>query len=485
MEATEGEEALMGSKEPPAILPTSALAAGLDAFAAVRAAQIAGVAERRATFELSLDAPDGWGFLLLAGVEPLLDALERYRAKPDELQWLESTGAIDTATRKRLADARFACDVDAAPEGTVVFHGETVLTVEGPFWQAQLVGALAASGVAQPTLVATKFARATMAARPAEVIESGSSAIYRLGGSPTLARAAFIGGAAATTFALAGKRYGIPVHALEPAPFAAATHDDARAKSAWLEAAGSGAVLRVADRAAIEPAVVAARTIERSTSWEDAHVVIAVSGDDRVELAREVLAAFATEDLAEPMIVAAGDLDERDILDLVRERAPLRGYVLSPHVAGDPARLARYELVAIEENGSWTPRTRRAGSIAASPEPGRKVVLRYFDAEGHPFADVAHLTNERLLRAKDGRFLDRATGYARALAGTAASSPLHSGVMRAGKRVAAPEPSRVVRERAQRNVAALADRYKRLTRPARYPVGMTARLAELKAQLLE
>src|SRR5579883_3040914 len=128
---------------PPPPLLTSILSLGVEAFATVRRAIAEDIADARAAFELTLHPAEHHGFMVLAGVEPLVDVLERLRARVEELDWLESVGAIDGPTRRRLAESRFMCDVDAVAEGSVVFGGEAVLVVEGPYWQAQLVGGLA------------------------------------------------------------------------------------------------------------------------------------------------------------------------------------------------------------------------------------------------------------------------------------------------------------------------------------------------------
>ena len=478
----------MPSAAPPPILPISALSVGLDAFVAVRAAVAAGIADSRATFEYSLGAPsDHHGFLVFAGLDPLLDALERFKTKSDELAWLESKGALDAPTRKRLAENRFACDVDAAPEGSIVFPNETNLTVEGPFWQAQLVHGLVIGALAQATLVATTMARLSLAGSGAELIESGTASMYRLGGCPTLARAAFIGGASATTCAIAGKRYGVPVRAMQPAALDLAGAGRAHAMLAWMQAMPRGAILRIDGREALGSAIAAIHDRQREAhgaTWEDAPVALEIIDADP-DLARQALAAFASANLPEPFLFASGGIDERAIIELRRERAPFGAFAVGDLALPSVAPLARYELVAIEEEGVWEPRMRVGTSAATSCDPARKMVLRFLGADGALIADVAHLANERMMRAKDGRFIDRASGFTRRLAGATSSAPLLANVMRAGKRVASPEPISATRERAQRGLGALASRHKRLVSPVRYPVGMTTALAALKAQLLE
>jgi nicotinate phosphoribosyltransferase len=398
---------------PPIPLITSVLGLGVDAFSTVRAAISLGIADARAAFELTLHPGEHHGFMVLAGIEPLVDSLERLRSRVDELDWLESVGAIDEPARRRLSEARFMCDVDAVPEGSIVFGGEAVLVVEGPYWQAQLVGGLAQAALTDATLVATRFARLSLASRGGvELVEHGSATAHRLGGAPLLARAAYIGGASATTSALAGRRYGIPVNEM------------------------NGAAERIA------------------------------------------LALGTTR------ILPQSELDERAALEL-REMDgwPEPAAVAAEGLAGGASR-ASYDLASIENDGTWSPRMRVGADAGSSSDPGRKLLVRYFDREGSPIADIAHSMNERILRASGGRYVDRVTMLPGKLAG-ASSQPLRTTIMRAGKRASPPEAPPVLRERALRSLVKLGEAHKRLAHPARYPIGVTPQLAALKAELLE
>jgi nicotinate phosphoribosyltransferase len=478
-----------GSVPPPPPLVTSALALGLEAFVAVRAAIGAGVADARASFELTIGphAPDS-GFAVLAGVEPLIDALERLRIKVDELDWLDSVGAIDGPTRRRLADLRFACDMDAAPEGSVVFPGEAVVVLEGPFWQAQLVGGLALAAVTVATGVATRFARLSLASGGAEIVEDGSAMAQRLGGTPLLARAAYVGGAGATTNALAGRRYGIPVTAVQPVRFDLAAGDADRAARAWLAAAPDGCVLRVEPtnaRAVLPRLARAVRDRARSAGarWDPSRVALELAAGDRLGLAREAARAFAEEGLASPPLLVSGDVDERMLLELRAEGAPVQAFAVDAGAVPNVQPRAYYDLVAIEEAGAWSPRLRLGPDVASSGDPGRKLLVRYTDAGGHPVADIAHSTNERFVRAQGGRFIDRLTGLDTKLSATA-SAPLRGAAMRAGKRATPVEPAAALRDRAKAAVQALGEEHRRIASPARYRVGVSPQLAALKAELL-
>jgi nicotinate phosphoribosyltransferase len=473
---------------PPAYIPTTALAIDVESFVTIRASIKAGTADARAAFECSLGMPfDHAGFMIFAGLEPLLESLERFKPKADDLAWLHSVGAIDGATRERLASMRFSCDVEAAPEGSVIFPGEPVLAVEGPFWQAQMMSSLILSALSEPTLVATKTMRCVLAAEGGEIVEASATTAHRLGGNPLLARAAFLGGADATTCTLAGRRFGIPLRATQPLRAVLASASETSAYEAWMDAAPDLAVLRVDAKDALAGGarvISAIKKRPKKSTWHALQVAVELGSGDRAELATELTRAFVASGVRAPVVAASGDLDEWRIAELRRRQAPLTSFILGPHTLQLPVRPALYELVAIEEDGDWSPRIRLGSTLAGSSDPGRKVLMRYFDSESRPLGDLAHATNERLHGARDLKIIDRSTGFATRLPAAATSAPVLTKVMRAGKRLARPESVFETRERARKAVGALFDRYLRLTSPRHYPVGTTQALATLKADLI-
>jgi nicotinate phosphoribosyltransferase len=103
------------------------------------------------------------------------------------------------------------CDVDAVPEGTLVFPHEPLVRVTGPLLQAQLVETALLNIINFQTLIATKAARVCLAAGGDPVVEFGLRRAQGIDGGLSAARAAYIGGVVATSNVLAGKEFGIPV----------------------------------------------------------------------------------------------------------------------------------------------------------------------------------------------------------------------------------------------------------------------------------
>ena len=105
----------------------------------------------------------------------------------------------------------FSCDVDAIPEGTIVFPHEPLVQIRGPIIQGQILETILLNLINFQTLIATKAARICIATRGEPVLEFGLRRAQGIDGALTASRAAYVGGCAATSNVLAGKLFGIPV----------------------------------------------------------------------------------------------------------------------------------------------------------------------------------------------------------------------------------------------------------------------------------
>src|SRR3954470_5220292 len=137
-----------------------------------------GMAEKRATFELFVRRlPPGRSYLVFAGLEQAVGDLLRLAFSEDQARYLKTLPAfahVDPAWFEALPYLRFAGDLWAIPEGTVVFPGETLLRIEAPLAQAQWVETFLIASLNYPTLVASKAARIVEAAAGRPLYDFGT-----------------------------------------------------------------------------------------------------------------------------------------------------------------------------------------------------------------------------------------------------------------------------------------------------------------------
>ncbi|HOT63494.1 MAG TPA: nicotinate phosphoribosyltransferase, partial [Treponemataceae bacterium] len=155
--------------------------------------------------------PFNGGYSVFAGLDPLIDTIESFRFSGEDLAYLEGLGVFERGFLDWLADFRFAGDLWAMDEGTIVFPNEPLLRVHANVVEAAVVEGLILNTINFQSLIATKTARVWLAANKGPVMEFGLRRAQGADGAMSASRAAYLGGAAGTSNALAGKRYGIPV----------------------------------------------------------------------------------------------------------------------------------------------------------------------------------------------------------------------------------------------------------------------------------
>src|SRR6266436_3491520 len=152
------------------------------------------------------------GFLVTAGIERLLEALEEFRFEPPMIDYLDSLKLFAADFLEFLGKLRFTGDVVAMPEGTIFFAEEPVLEVHAPLIEAQILETLIMNQIGVASLIASKAARSVMAARGRRLIDFGMRRSDGLDAALVAARASYLAGFIGTSNVLAGRRYGIPLY---------------------------------------------------------------------------------------------------------------------------------------------------------------------------------------------------------------------------------------------------------------------------------
>src|SRR5438309_8620256 len=157
------------------------------------------------------------GYTIAAGLEEAVRYVESLRFQDDDLNFLATVTGNDNRPLfpdeflRYLAQLRFMLDIDAVPEGTVVFPQEPMVRVVGPILQAQIIETALLNIINFQSLIATKAARIVYAAKGDPVVDFGLRRAQGVNGGRAASRAAYIGGCAGTSNVLAGADFKIPV----------------------------------------------------------------------------------------------------------------------------------------------------------------------------------------------------------------------------------------------------------------------------------
>ena len=404
-----------------------------------------------AVFELApRSLPHGWNFLIAAGLERVIEALQTLQFEDDDLVYLAGLPQFDERFIAYLRDFRFDGDLYAVPEGTVVFPHEPLVQVVAPLPQAQLIETLILNQISFATLIASKASRAVIAAGGKPVIEFGGRRAHGAEAAVEAARAAWIGGFDATSSVEAGRRYGIPVTGTMGHSFILAHDDETDAFRAFAQRyPGTTLLVDTYDTA------IGVERVAQLATTETAGRIGAIridSGDLEAE-SRRAHTRLDAAGLSDVRIIVSGGLDEHRVAALVAAGAPIDAYACGTAIVAPsdaPALDTAYKLVAYDG------RDRAKFSSGKRSLPARKQVWRETGDTGD-FVD--HVLRHDAPAPSDAR-------------------PLLRRILAEGQRTRdASDPLDIIRERARGGIAALPPRYRDLNQTHDSPIAISPDIA--------
>ncbi|MEW6517422.1 MAG: nicotinate phosphoribosyltransferase [candidate division FCPU426 bacterium] len=445
-----------------------------------------GLAERRVAFEYFFRTlPPHTGFVLSAGLDSFLSYLEHLRFSDADLAYLESLRFFDRATLDYLAAFKPDLEIHAVAEGTPVFPHEPVVRVVGPLPHAQLVEAFLLNALNYQSLIATKTARICLAAQGEPVMEFGLRRAQGPDGSLSGSRAAYIGGAVATSNVLAGRLFGIPVRGTHAHSWVMSFPGEKEAFEAFADSFPQGCVLLVDTYHPLKSGV--PNAIQVFKARPQVPPAIRLDSGDLAKLSKAAYRLFCQAGLPDVRIVGTNDLDEDLIADLKRQGAKINTWAVGTHLITSkdhPALDGVYKLVALEKDGQWLPRLKLSGNPEKTTDPGLKRPLRCYNSDRQPLGDILLAETEPMPAGSDLRSYDRRFLMPKQLAQVAFTEELLHPVFVQGRRVAPALPAADIRARAQTALAAFPEEYLRLRNPEIYWLGLSEMLAKTKQEAL-
>ncbi len=452
-----------------------------------------GMQDHEAVFHLYYrNNPFQGGYVIACGLETAIEYLKNLRFDGSDIEYLatltgnDGAALFDSGFLEYLRRMEFSCDIDAAPEGTVMFPFEPLVRVTGPIIQCQIVETALLNIINFQTLIATKAARVVTAAMGDPVLEFGLRRAQGIDGGISASRAAFIGGCDSTSNVVAGKIYGIPVKGTHAHSWIMCFDSELEAFDAYAGALPNNCIFLVDTYDTLQGVRHAVEAGKRLRDMGHEMVGIRLDSGDLAYLSIEARKILDEGGFPNAVIVASNDLDEEIITSLKVQGARIAVWGVGTKLVSaydQPALGGVFKLSAIRSPGSaWRYAVKLSEQVIKITTPGLLQVRR-FESGGEFKADAIYDTNtphDEVMTIVDPMDQTRRKKMSPDMSHTDLLVP----VFRGGAQVRECPDIHAVKVLAAAQLNHFYSGVKRFINPHQYPVGLEKRLCDLKTELV-
>lgn len=453
----------------------------------------AGLDSKEAVFHLFFRKPPfHGGFTVAAGLETIISFLQNFKFDAGDLTYLETLTNADGDPHfskqflDYLANLKFSCDIDAVPEGTIVFPYEPLVRVQGPLIQSQILESALLNLTNFPSLIATKAARICVAAKGDPVIEFGLRRAQGIDGSLTASRAAYIGGCESTSNVLAGKMFGIPVRGTHSHSWVMAFDAEIESFQVYAENLPDNCVFLVDTYDTLEGVKNAVEVGKWLRSKGKKLIGIRLDSGDLAYLSIKSRQILDEAGFTDTKIVASNELDETIISDLKRQGAQINVWGVGTNLVtarDQPALDGVYKLSAIRGPGSpWKYKLKLSEQMLKISNPGILQIRRY-SSNNEYVADAIYDIHTDMNR--DRYIIDPLDSTRqKILKKETSSKDLLVPIFRNGKCIYHSPSLSEIRSQTKQELDRFYTGVKRFINPHQYVVGMEKSLYDSKVKLI-
>jgi nicotinate phosphoribosyltransferase len=452
-----------------------------------------GMADWEAAFHYFYRTPPrAGGYSIACGLEPLVDYLSNLAFDSGDIDYLSQIPGADgkpvfqAEFLEALASLEFKCDVDAVPEGTVVFPNEPIVRVKGPLMAAQIVETATLDLYNYASAVATQASRICWAAGDTPVFDFSPRRAPGVDGSLTTTRSAYIGGFKGTSNVWAARHLGIPVQDVK----GTMAHSLIMSFDSELDAFKAYArrlpnnCLFLVDTYGTVGGVRHAIEIGRELRTSGHELLgIRLDSGDLAKLSSRARQMLDRAGFDRAAIFASNDLNEFIIRSLRMQDAAVTQWGVGTNLIVPPLD-GVYKLSAIKRPGSdWERKIKLSDQPAKISIPGTLQVKR-FRAGDKNVADVIYDEAAGIAPGSGMTSLRDESKQMKLPPPGADSSDLLVPVLRRGSPVYELPPLGQIRDRCRIELGCLPDGTRRFENPDEYRVGLEKSLYDLRHTMI-
>ena len=437
------------------------------------------------------DNPDGGGFAVAAGLEQIVEYINDLHFDADDIEYLRSKNLFDEGFLEYLSTFRFTGDIWAIPEGTVVFPGEPLMTVRAKTIEAQFIETYILMIINHESLIATKAARLTRAAKGRLISEFGSRRAQGADAAILGARAAYIGGVGATACTITDEVFGVPATGTMAHSWVQMFDTEYEAFKTYCEIYPNNATLLVDTYSVLESGIPNAIKVFNEVLKPKGITKcgIRIDSGDITYLTKKCRKMLDDAGWTECKIIVSNSLDEYIIRELIRQGAEVDGFGVGERLItakSHPVFGAVYKLCAVEnDDGTVRPKIKISENVGKITTPHFKKVYRLRGRDtGKAEADLICVYDEVIDDSKPLEIFDPEHIWKRKLMENYTAEELLVPVFKDGKQVYALPTLQEIREHHAREIEGMWEEVRRFTNPHNYYVDLSQKLWDIKHEML-
>lgn len=436
--------------------------------------------------------PDGGGFAICAGLAQFIECIDDFHFTKEDIEYLREKNTFSEKFLNYLENFKFSCNIWAVEEGTPVFPGEPIVTVEGPAIQAQLLETMLLITFNHQSLIATKTSRIVRAAKGRPVMEFGARRAQSYDAAVLGARAAYIAGCACTSCVMADRYFGITASGTMAHSWIQMYDSEYEAFVRYAKLYPDNCVLLVDTYNVLKSGVPNAIRVfdEILKPMGIRPKGIRIDSGDIAYLskkARKMLDAAGYEDVG---ICASNSLDEYIVRDLLSQGAQINSFGIGENLItakSNPVFGGVYKLAAVKDtDGVYRPKIKVSESVEKLTTPCLKRVYRIYDNEtGKAMADYITIHDEEVDVTDGITLFDPIDTWKSRRFTNVNAKLLQTEIYKEGKRVYISPSLNEIREYCTAQLETLWDEVKRFENPHIYYVDLSQKLWDERQRLLK